>query len=286
MILVGQFINNDALMYGLMLVALIGVLAWDKNPSIGNTVLMATAMGLAMMTKLNAVIIAPILGFFLLKKIVRPKEISQKTALGRFFLFLAICAPLGLWFFGFTAAHGYLPVVPSPGDTLYTGNRSIWDWFLSIPAEQWDWLPFVPGSPETDYNIPIEILKTSIFGEFKYPNASMLGAYLLIFLNIVLMVLSLFGMVRNIMRKKFLLSVLWLLAFGSYIGFNLSDPYWCTSNFRYLIIALITGAGFIGSLAEDSQDPEGNGTMELLSIVGSVTFCFVAIWFSLTQMTS
>jgi hypothetical protein len=286
MILVGQFINNDTLTYMLMMLALIGVLVWNPNPSIPNTIFLALAMGLAMMTKLNSVVITPLIGFFLLKQMDRPKRISQKQALGRFLLFLAICAPLGLWYFGWTIAHGYLPGVPSPGDVLYTGDYSIWDRYLSIPTEQWSLLPYVPGTATTDYNIPMEILKTSIFGEFKHPQANLLGAMLLFFLNIGMILLSLLGMVRGILRKQYFLAVVWLLSFGSYIGFNLSDPYWCTSNFRYLVPSLIASAGFLGILA-DKEDPlEGKSSLRTLSIGGTIAFSIVGVWFSLTQMTA
>lgn len=92
-------LNNDVLCLMFFVLPVYYAIKFYKNCSWLNLILLALSIGFAMMTKLNGAIIA--LPIAILMVIVFVKLIKDKNTLNiiiKYCVFIAICAPLGLWF--------------------------------------------------------------------------------------------------------------------------------------------------------------------------------------------
>ena len=246
-------INNDSLMLLFFLTAVLYTIRWYYAPTMKNILVIALAIGLAMMTKLSggmaALFTAPVFIAVFIKKL---REKQVKGIIGQFAAFAGVCAPLGLWYpvrnmILFDQPLGYITSVTS---ALYCGDVPLTQRFLSFPLDQL--LSPLYCHPYDDYNIWLYTVKCSVFGEFSFDGLDTFAAILII-ANLALMVVSLAAMVYVMIRGKgvnlfarFGLFWIWLVQMGSFIVFNLKYPMGCTMDFRYIIPTAIIGAIYIG----------------------------------------
>ena len=91
--ILGVTLNNDMLMIMLSVLEMYFTLCWCENHSLNNIIGIAISMGLAMMTKTSAGIIAPAIGFVFLHELIVNKNMRKKLII-QFVLFVIICVPL------------------------------------------------------------------------------------------------------------------------------------------------------------------------------------------------
>ena len=252
-------INNDSLMIFFQMLILLYTVKWYHNQSVGNTLVLAVAFGLGTMTKLScatmAVFTGPVLVYVWLKN--RNTKNFWKI-LGEGALFLAVCAPLALWypirnFVLFGQPLNYVPYM-GEGHDLYVGNHTIIERFLSIALNKL----FDPlyCQPFEDYNIALYLFKNSVFGEFEYDMFTAV-AKLLVITNILLITVSLAACVYVLVKGKrlhpllrFGMPFVWLTQLIFYYSFQIKYPFGCTMDFRYIPITVVTGALMTGAAAE------------------------------------
>lgn len=96
-----------------------------------------------------------------------------------------------------------------------------------------------------EYNIWMDLLKTSTFEEFSYTNNAHIFAGMMLTFNFLLYLLAIASIIYLIIGfikksnndNKFAIIMclaLVVLALFSYISLNIKMPYSCTSNFRYI----------------------------------------------------
>lgn len=265
-------LNNDGIAYMFAVLALYYALKWQKgNKAWGYITACGFAVGLGMMAKLSsATVCLPIAGVFIYEFVctLRKKEgaISLPRMIGQYALFLAICAPIGLWFQVYAKGRfgqefGF--VFSNLNHKLYTGDHSFFERFV-VAFDLREYLGSIYCRPfEGHYNLFNYALRSSIFGEFSYwqgegfavtaiVTAWLLSAALALSLvwAIILCVRSRkeeTGIWKRLnLRLSDLLFVFLLVQSQvlSEIYFYIKMPYGCTMDFRY-IMPLILGIGLL-----------------------------------------
>lgn len=263
-------INNDATATALMVFSLLMLVRWYHSRHFSHLMGMAFGIGLGMMTKLNAAIVtfvaAPVMLYIFWQAI-------QKKAWKKLFMeyvgFLAICAPLGLWYsirnyILFQQPLGYVLNLDTNGPSwLYRGNYSITQRFLSFPWDQFHEHTYC--DPGTDYNVPLYLLRCSLFGEFSFENMDKI-ARMMIHVNILLILLSLIAMVVTVWKGtqfspflRYGAGLVWLITGISYITFNIKYPDSCTMDFRYILPTVICGSVYLAAFWQQMYDYTAEG---------------------------
>ncbi|MDR3552047.1 MAG: glycosyltransferase family 39 protein, partial [Clostridia bacterium] len=254
-------INNDMLAILFLAIAVLYLIRWLKRQSFKNSILLALAIGFGMMTKMSVAIIAPVAAVvFAFVFFRRLKSHTGMELIPKFAAFLGICVPLGLWYplrnwFLFRQSPGYVLLL-STDQPIYMGGHSIVQRFLSLPfATEMFARGRIFGDPARDYNIFMFLIKSSVLGEWDW-SFEKLGtlAGQLVIANMLLIAVSLIAAAYVLIRardkesrlKKALFALIWLSEMAFYVEFNLSYPFGCSMDFRYIVITVIVGAAFIG----------------------------------------
>ena len=263
--------NNDILSIFLMLTALLYLIKWYKNPTFFNILMIAFGIGFGMMAKLSAVYIAPAAAMIFLVKLLEEKK--KLRLFGQYAAFGAVCIPSGLWWTYHTMTKfglpfGYVMKLSETHDQ-YVGFRSAAERIFALPHSFSEGIYFARGekfgNTFHEYNIPSAILKNSVFGEWRIGDVSPYGkflAYLLFFLNIIIIVFSLFCLIHLLTHryknadkgKKGIFVIFYATMMITFTKFCFDYPHDCTMDFRYIVPTVICGMAFIGMyLSEEGK---------------------------------
>lgn len=266
-IILSGSINNDMLCYLLTACAILYMLRWNEEQSLKNGIVMGIFLGCAMMTKLSAVLTAPVIACLFIYRLIKPSDTRKKT-LASELSFAAVSIPLGMWYpvrnlLRFSQPFGYVMRIGND-HPLYCGDHSLLSRFLPEISAQTLSSPYCDAF--TDYNVPVYALKCSCFGEFSFSFPEW-SAWVLVGLQAVLWLMSLYAAVRLIIKKKNLCACLSLTAVCviniiSYVIFNISYPHGCSMDCRYLLPCLVCGSALTAMLLDGS----GKRAKMLLSV--------------------
>ena len=252
MLYMSSGINNDILMLLFFLLALLFAIRWYYRQTFGNILVLALCIGLGMMTKLScgivAVLVAPVLLYGFLKSRKKGRLAGQFAAFG------AVCVPLGLWysvrnFLRFGQPFGYVPMLPEDS-FQYVGNYSVFQRLFSLPFDQFTGSPYV--SVADDHNIPMYVVKNSLFGEASYQSLAPF-AWVLVYANLAMLLLIAAAFVYCLVKgfgrgPRLPLALLVgnvLLQAASYLNFCFQMPHACTMDVRYMASAILCGGFFL-----------------------------------------
>ena len=255
-------VNNDALFVTLSVASLLWLMNWQENQSMENTIKFALCVGFAVMTKTGGATLAFSIGpIFIAKLFSHAPEASEDGKFSPKFkiilklaLFGLISLPIGLWFpirnlKAFGQPFDYVLHLDLNGP-LYVGDYSIVKRMLSFSVSQL--LVRLYPAPFEDYNLPVYILKSSLFGEYIFNDGLRSVAAVLIALNFILIIASLAATVYVIVSKRprgdyvWAMFAMWVVQIAAFIFFNIKYPFGATMDFRYIVPTPIIGAGFIG----------------------------------------
>ncbi len=304
-------INNDVLATLFMVLSTYRLIKWAKQGHGWlNFMLTALYLGLAMMTKLSAVIMSLGMAVYFLIELIRSIRKKQgsvklKTLVLQYACFLLICAPLGLWF-QFYAHYVYgIPfnfVFRNLNTNLFVGTR---DYVLKrsdiYKVESYDaknsgiiytnkfynvLVRFISPVYFPDYevnlfcnsfynyNILTFALKSAIFGEFSYPYGrgfaflAIVFAYLTWFAVVVSTIINMIRH-RKINGEFYLAVYLFLSIVIFYLYLQVSMPYGCSMDFRY-ITAIILPLGIMLGKNIDCERERNTRNSRFLSHVLTV----------------
>lgn len=264
-IILAGSLNNDILSILFIFLAIYATICWYYNPSTKNIIWIALSVGFGMMTKLSVAVVAPPIALVFLVKWIREKKI-WKQYLKQYCLFGIICVPLGIWysvrnFVKFGVPFGYVPRL-SEASTQYVGNHSLFERLFDFSNHPFHNVFVNWTLGDSEYNIIVDLLKTSLFGEFD------LGSYfspkiiplcrIALVINVVLIAIALFATVFFLIKKnrfldgvmKWFLGGYYVLLMAQYLVFCVQYPHTCSMDFRYIVPTLLIGSLFIGILLE------------------------------------
>ena len=271
-------INNDMLMILLFLASLLYILRWYRQPLFANIVLAGLFLGLAMMAKISAVLLAPVIAFIFIAKLwTQRSRLPGLILQGGASCVLAII--LGTWYpirnyFLYQQPLTYVPHIGATFQDIssYTVADRLWNipWGqLYSPYQNW-----VNG-----YSIPLSMMKTATFGEAAF-NVGLV-ADILLYANVLLAVLAFGAMIWMLVSRKerekavryWALAIAWLVLVASYIGFCFSYPDICTQDIRYIVPTLLTGSVFLGLAMDKLLGIKGDKILVGVLVASVVVFC-------------
>lgn len=286
-------VNNDSTAAALLVFSFLMLVKWYHSRKFSHLIALAAGIGFGMMAKLNAGIIAFVAGpvmLYVFWQAVRDKK--WKGLIAQYGAFLAVCAPLGLWYsirnyVLFKMPFGYVLNIDENGinELLYRGHLSFAKRFLSIPWGEFQSVIYC--DPTKDYNVPTYLLRCSLFGEFQFENVDVV-ALLLLYTNIILVLLSAAATVAVIWKgKKFTpmlrygCGLFWLAIMASYVVFNIKYPDSCTMDFRYIAPAVISSTVYLAAFWQMLREyvAERNISVKQLSEVHSKQAKYIAVKF-------
>ncbi len=266
--LIAGSINNDGLAFLFMMLSIYTAIRWYKDPTIKNILLIALSIGAGMSAKLSAALVAlPIALLFLIKLIKDKKRLTDN--IGQFCIFGCVCLPLGLWFsvrnfIKYKVEFTYVPRLADTSDQ-YIGFHTAYERLFDLSYDPFEnvFLNRVhTGAEYFEYNPFVSIIKTSLFGEYKYENVPTAVCRVLLILNMVLIALSIIAMIYCCVTKskyldrdmKLFIVSYHLLLFVNFIVFAFNYPHNCSMDFRYILPTMITGALFTGLFPKQIED--------------------------------
>lgn len=257
--LLGGRVNGDSLVTLFMTIILLYTIRWYQDSSVHNTVILALAYGLGMMTKISVASLAIVTGTVMIAKYVsRLRRKEWRDTLKNAALFSGIAFPLGMWYLirnniRFSQPLYYV-LEPEKYGEIYVGNYSIVKRFLSIDFTNLRNSPY--SNPWDDYNIPVYLLKGALFGEFTFDLPSVLAIIflsvwiMLVFIIIVAFVAECVRISKDTQRRvpRSIVMATFVVGIISFVTFNIKYPYGCTMDFRYVAYLLVPVGVMLGDL--------------------------------------
>ena len=266
-------LNNDPLSVLFAIAALYLAFIWynDERKSFLKLMGISVCVGLGMMAKLSAGIIAVPIAFLMIKAFFESEK--KLRFVWQYAVFLAVCAPLGLWYQVRSLILWKVPItyVAVPDLELNPGLD-----ISMIPA----WKRFIEYGPGVNYNIIIETMNEAVFdGGYYQPHMLlsaigyiMFSAFALLTVTIVANLIACWIKERNLTNT--VMTVLIAAELISYLVFCFKMPYTCTMSFRYIVPTVIAGAYYSGRSKDISPK-----ILSLFTTVATVAFAAVSFIF-------
>lgn len=245
-------LTNDCMAMYFMALAILYTIRWYKSQEFKKIMVIAFAVGGAMFTKLNSAVISVGIGFIFLY-VFWTNRSRWKKYIAQFAAFLAVCAPLGLFYpvrnlILYQMPLSYVQSLGTTDASLFISNATVWS-RLGLPS--WGMIShmFYDFIPNENSNVWVRMIRTSLFDELMPDvGSSLFGAVsqAALWVAILLVILMNVAFIRSCGKKYgmkfemrvFLLTVYAALIIG-YVVFCFKEPLLCTMNYRYLPIAFL-----------------------------------------------
>ena len=264
-------VNNDSMAFLFTVLIVYFTMEWSHSLSWKSIIALALCMGLGMLVKQNvaemAFPVAVVFIYVFLQSI--GEKAGRNRLLGQFAVFGLVSVPIGMSFYirnlvKFNMSMFWVYELPTDS-WQYTGNVPVINRFLwPVPAELLDnLLHFRLGC---GYNVWMQIIRTSVLGEWDMAGVGRGIKLLAVFLMLVGAVLAFMAfcafvkvfIVDGIRRKSDTANVL-LFVVGyitnmlCYLLFAYNYPQECSMNFRYIVITVLFPAIALGLWWQDSN---------------------------------
>lgn len=293
--------NNDPICVFFCFWTIFFTFRYWKNKSWFNTLMIGVSVGLAMMSKLSGAIIALVPGaYFIYDSVIAIKnkdKINENSnfpkwadLLIKYASLVIVAFGLGFWFSFYAKARfdqpiGYVFPISEESE-LYHGDKNVFQRIFNI-FDFKDFYKVIYGNTFVNYNLFNFTIRSALFGEFNFMN----GDYLAIFsstLNYLFVLLAIVNFIIYLFEKdkkqSFLISFALLVILTQYIAqiyFNISYPFGCTMDFRY-IVPIVFGFGLMQSLTIDKFIKLNNwkGTLTKVStMLGAMMIVSTSIFY-------
>ena len=291
-------INNDVLSVAFIMGAVLCTLNWYKNPTLKNIMKISLCVGLGMMTKLSAALVAPAIAVVFLVVFIKKFKTDGKKLFGQFCAFGAFCIPAGLWYQIRNYIKWKIPVMYVQeidknvfqyiGDIPFLSRiTNFSSEYLSSPFIQWkyqDSAGNIMGNNEI--NPLIALFKSSLFDEISYSEPSKVIISKIIFwLGILIALFAFVSMIIVCIRKGKMLPLekVFFVAFYATMMINFYKmscdyPFVCTMSFRYITPTVVVACLFMGIFIQNLKE-KNSGSYKVISKVStvcSVAFCILS----------
>lgn len=272
-VLMAGSVNNDVLSAMFLAGTMLYTVRWYRDSSLKNILLLAGMLGLAMMAKLSAGLIAPAVALVFLVRLVQVfregmrqggtgfagglRFAGLRRLIGRFAAFAAVVFPLGLWYpvrnlirFGVPLTYAEKLELTDP---QYIGDIPLVQRFTDFSLYQLEHLniQFLEGGNYREFNVFYGLLKTTIFGNFDFntlnPFLEGTGAALF-WINVAVAAAAVAAAVYCLTRgrrhypvEKGFFTAIFVVYMAGYFKFCVEYPHICTMNVRYIYPVLLLG---------------------------------------------
>lgn len=257
LVMAGGRLGEDALVGFFMLAVMWGTLQWETTPDWKHTLLLALLYGCGMMTKISLAFPACYTAYIFWKN----RKVLQFWQ--KMIVFSGISLPIGMWysarnFLLFGQPIGYVWLLGKFG---YQGETSYVARFFSLNIQNLLETPYAHSGE--NYNFPLYLLKSELFGHFQYETPLWLSFMLLAVNTVLTLIVAAYGIYRVIFlvrkgeyRGGKLRPFSFGLLFGGYAAVSyLKFPYSCSMDFRYYLILAVCKALALGCLLQ--EQPRG-----------------------------
>ncbi len=264
-IIMSGSLNNDILSIMLSTMAIFYCIKWYKSDSLKDLIKIAFTISLAIMTKISSALIAIVIAFVFLVKVIQNKNDIVKY-IKYFSLFALISLPIGLWFpvknlILYDIPITYVQSVDEDNDANIS-NHSVLERIFTISDGQLNTINIDMSKENAEYNLLITTLKSYIVDEQIDCNNDILkiSVPLIFFCSIGISILFIVNLIYVLKNYKeinnnwilfFLL--LFVLEIIAYIKFCFNYPFTFTMNFRYIVPTLISYSVITGIACEKSK---------------------------------
>lgn len=251
--------NNDSFVYFLMMLIIYQAYKWYNDNSILKALNIAVLLFLAGMTKFSGLMTlsyVAILGLSILFN--QSNKFNAKIWIQ--FLIIAIGATLGFaW--GIFLLYFHFPIVPPPNENFYQimTNYSIQERLFDFSNIGIIFADLKNNVIEP--NVWLSLIKTSIFGEWSWNNIAF--STILYIENILLsifIIYSFFYLFKYKIGKDFGLNLAFVVftiaIFISWASFWLKFPYFCSTEFRYVVILVPISYLWIANYLQQKNLPK------------------------------
>lgn len=270
------FVNNDMLITLFMIMSVYYIIKWDEEPTIISTFKLAIIVGLGMMTKTSIMVMMLPLSIIVLKKIVIKLEENNKKAIKSMIIqatiFLVIVGIASVWFpiRQYIKYDFKLFAIQKPYEHFYSGDASFF--------ERWGFISkdiLKNGIEVESKNIFSYVINSSLYCLYTYtkPISYILKEITLLF-SIISLIIVVKTFIKKLIKKEidnvFTLIVIffsWILGF---ITFNISLPYSCTMNSRYIVVLFIISMIMLGYSISETKSKLWKYIIMTLSIMLSI----------------
>lgn len=271
-------LGEDALTFFFMAAVILGTLEWEKQPDWRHTILLAVLYGCGMMTKISLAFPAFYTAYIFWKH-RRSRQFIPRMA-----VFAVIALPLGMWYSmrNYILYRQPLGYVLSQGEALYRGDYSYVARFFSLDVKNWLSSPY--ADPYLDYNFPVYLLKSELFGEFTYDAPIWIPTILLLCSTVLSLSVAGIG-IYKIVRWKSVSGdkrpLIWGLLFGAYAAISYwKMPHGCSMDFRYYMMLTVCKALVLCCFLDET--PGGRFSQEKLLLQrGLKVLCILFVGFAL-----
>lgn len=236
-------LNNDELVIMFSILAFLYTLKWNKNPNMKNCILLATFLGLGMMTKTSAIVMlipAVWVYFKILKKYVdEDKKIIN--LIWQLLIFIIIFGILGFWFQFRELINGLNTIgIIQPFESLRIPTDNVWYRFGITNIMQMN-----------SYNVWNYLIYSSL--NFGIVTETTVLVKVMAVLVLILICNVLYYWLTNF--KDFeLINVALICWWISYFYLQISMPYTCSMHSRYMIVPISLEIIILGKSLEKEKN--------------------------------
>lgn len=299
LIMTAGSVNNDGAGLMFMVLATWFALRFYRTRSYKDILLLALSIGVGMLSKLSAGLIAVPVGVLMLYVLIK-EWVAEKKFPGKRFLqyvvFAVVCCPIGLFwvlrcYLKFGMPPTYIAFLPETSEQ-YIGMYSFAErMLLPNPIELCKNL--LHGKIGMGWNIWVQMARTSALGECDLAEISMAGkavAMGMLGINFLIALWAFVDFVRVawIARKtkafalkdrglRIFFVLGWITMMYSYLSFGNTYPHECSLNFRYIQYAIWPPLLALGYM-EGSKDKVNAWKKALVGVYMVLSLAIVVIW--------
>lgn len=260
-------INNDELATMFALICLLYLMKWKKEQSIKNTIIVASTIGLGLMTKssMYVMIIPAIYVYFkVLSEYVKSDKKTGKLLL-ELLIFAVIAAVLGFWFQIRSYMNGLETLgIIEPYEYLSIADKSFVERFC-----------FVNPFEMSDVNIWNNLMYTSL--NFDILSINNIYMNIMIILLITLIIDVLYYLFKSFEKDKILM-VTFFSWWAFYFFLNIQMPYTCSMHSRYMLVPISIATMILAKGLEN----EKNKIIKTQVCISTISVCIMSLglfWF-------
>lgn len=278
----GGRVAIDSFVAMLATIIIYRIILWNENSNIKNAVGMIIAIIAGMLAKTGLIAMVMLVEVLFILKMLESKNdknINIMPYVIENIVLLVSSATIGMWYrirwnIKFDMSLTYT-VDLGKDSSLYLGKNSLFERFILIDIP--NMVKNVFANVADDVNLPIYMLKTSLFGEFKHSIFGIVPVGLLLF-GFILMIAAVIAVIWQITFNKNnknmqVVAIGSVIYYISFVIYNIKSPYGCNMDFRQVIALAAFMAIILGAMYEKIQ----NNTVRKIINVSTTAFVLFSI---------